>query len=145
MHSPLWTSTNEASSSILGGPTCGLGQEAQDRERRLGKQNWYCTMQDFSQRKLLPWSHDKLKQQEHIQKLRGKRFADLKECTETYPWMWERSYTVHWYRHILVWYWTSWQLNHLNGRKRWRPYKCRAELLFWECRKQPLVLSSGRN
>ena len=59
--------------------------------------------------------------------------------------MWERSYTVHWYRHILVWYWTSWQLNHLNRRKRWRPCKCRSELLFWECRKQPLVLSSGRN
>ena len=61
-------------------------------------------------------------------KLRGKCFADLKECAETYPWMWERSYTVHWHSHILVWHWTSWQLNHLNGRKRWRSYKCRAEI-----------------
>jgi len=98
MHSPLWTSTNEASSSILGRPTCGLGQEAQDRERRLVKQNWYCTMQDFSAREncYSPWSHNKLKQQEHIQKLRGKCFADLKECAETYPWMWEKLYCALW-------------------------------------------------
>ena len=104
--------------------------EAQDRERRLVKQNWYAQCRISARENCYsPRSHDKLKRQEHIQKLRGKHFADLKECAET-SWIWEGNYTVHWYSHcdILVWYWTSWQLNHLNGRKRWRPYKSRAEL-----------------